>query len=48
MKKTLFSVVILFITFSIYAQTISDFERLLQMKAVEIASYGTYILPGSP
>ena len=48
MKKTIFNIAILFITTSVFAQTVNDFERLLQMKAVETASYGTYILPGSP
>jgi len=47
MKKALFIFALLFAATFAFANTVIDFERLLQMKAVETACYGTYIKPGS-
>jgi len=48
MKKPLIIFSFLIITASLCAQTISDFERLLQMNAVIVASYGTYVISDAP
>jgi len=47
MKKVILTFALLLLTSFLFANTIIDFERLLQMKAVETACYGTYVIPGS-